>query len=52
MKVRHEIENSIRCYRVLHEGKRGQEIPPDNSAPIFIQEKIIVYMYSLYINKD
>jgi hypothetical protein len=43
MKVRQEIEYSIGCYRVLYE-KKKERIPPDNSTPIFIQERIIVYI--------
>jgi hypothetical protein len=48
MKIRQEIQNSIRYYRVLYEEK----ISPDNSTQIFIQERIIVCMYSIYINED
>jgi hypothetical protein len=39
--VRHILD------RVLYEYKR-EEIPPDNSTPTFIQERIIVCTYSLY----
>jgi hypothetical protein len=31
--------------------KKERKIPPDNSTPIFIQERIIVCMYSIYVNK-
>jgi hypothetical protein len=52
MKVRQGIENFIRCYLLLYKEKEKDKIPPDNYTPIFIQERIIVCMYSLYINKD
>ena len=50
MKIRQEIENSIRCYRVLYEEKNKEKILPDKSTPVFIQERIIVCTYSLYVN--
>jgi hypothetical protein len=47
-----KLKISIRCYRVLYEEKGKKKNPPDNPTPIFIQERIIACMYSLYINKD
>jgi hypothetical protein len=32
--------------------KKERENPPDNSTPIFIRERIIVCIYSLYINNN
>jgi hypothetical protein len=51
IKVRQETENSFRCYQVLYEEKRKKN-PLDNSTPIFIQERIVVRMYSVYTNKN